>query len=422
MEVTRTQLMNGVYLTYLPARKFKTSLLSAQFVTPLRQETAGAYALLPAVLRRGTVTYPDMGSLAARLDKLYGARIDYTIRKKGENQCVGFVASMIDDSFTPGKERLLEPVANLLGELICDPATERGRFVNAYFDTEKTNLMDAIRSLINDKRDYADSRLLWEMCAGEPYGISRLGDEKSVEKLQLRKLYGQYGQLIATARLELIYSGSAPRERVEQALRSALATLPRDSVAEIAKARPHDPREETLMVTDELDVTQGKLGMGFSCGSDDSIALLMGNTLFGGSSNSKLFMNVREKLSLCYYASSLYHRQKNLITVSSGIEFENYQKAYDEILAQLTAVQNGDLEDWEMESARSTLLNAYASMGDSQGKLENFYLGQAATGQTGTPEELAQQVREMSEERIFNAMKTVKLDTVYFLRGKEAAE
>jgi len=422
LEVTRTQLMNGVYLTYLPARKFKTSLLSAQFVTPLRQETAGAYALLPAVLRRGTVTYPDMGSLAARLDKLYGARIDYTIRKKGENQCVGFVASMIDDSFTPGKERLLEPVANLLGELICDPATERGRFVNAYFDTEKTNLMDAIRSLINDKRDYADSRLLWEMCAGEPYGISRLGDEKSVEKLQLRKLYGQYGQLIATARLELIYSGSAPRERVEQAFRSALATLPRDSVAEIAKARPHVPREETLMVTDELDVTQGKLGMGFSCSSDDSIALLMGNTLFGGSSNSKLFMNVREKLSLCYYASSLYHRQKNLITVSSGIEFENYQKAYDEILAQLTAVQNGDLEDWEMESARSTLLNAYASMGDSQGKLENFYLGQAATGQTGTPEELAQQVREMAEDRIFNAMKTVKLDTVYFLRGKEAAE
>jgi len=422
LDVTRTQLMNGVYLTYLPARKFKTSLLSAQFVTPLRQETAGAYALLPAVLRRGTVTYPDMGSLAARLDKLYGARIDYTIRKKGENQCVGFVASMIDDSFTPGKERLLEPVAQLLGELICDPATERGRFVPAYFDTEKTNLIDAIRSLINDKRDYADSRLLREMCVGEPYGISRLGDEQSVEKLQLRKLYTQYSQLISTARLELIYSGSAPRERVEQALRSALATLPRDTVEEIGKARPHAPREEVLMVTDELDVTQGKLGMGFSCGSDDYIALLMGNTLFGGSSNSKLFMNVREKLSLCYYASSLYHRQKNLITVSSGIEFENYQKAYDEILAQLTAVQNGDLEDWEVESARSTLLNAYASMGDSQGKLENFYLGQAATGQTGTPEELAQQVREMAEDRIFNAMKTVKLDTVYFLRGKEAAE
>ena len=422
MEMTRTKLAEGVYLTYLPARKFKTSLLSAQFAVPIRQETASAYALLPAVLRRGTVTYPDMGSLSARLDRLYGARIDYTVRKKGENQCVGFVASFIDDSFAPGGEKLLEPVADLLGELICDPATERGRFVPAYFESEKTNLIDAIRSLINDKRDYADSRLLWEMCAGEPYGISRLGSEETAEKLQLRKLYAQYGQLIATSRLELFYCGSADENRVVRALRSAFSTLPRENIQDVAIPQDHPAREEVRTVVEELDVTQGKLGMGFSCGSSDTAALLMGNTLFGGSSNSKLFLNVREKLSLCYYASSLYHRQKGLITVSSGIEFDNYQKAYDEILAQLAAVQNGDLEDWELEGARSTLLNAYASMGDSQGKLENFYLGQAVTGQSETPEDLAAQVRQVTPERIFKAMKTVKLDTVYFLRGKEAAE
>jgi len=169
-----------------------------------------------------------------------------------------------------------------------------------------------------------------------------------------------------------------------------------------------------------MDVTQGKLGMGFSCGSDDSAAILMGNTLFGGSSNSKLFMNVREKLSLCYYASSVYHRQKGIITVSSGIEFENYQKAYDEILVQLEAVRKGELEDWELEGAKSTLLNAYTSMSDSQSKLENFYLGQIATGHSESPEELAAQVREVTLERIFRAMESVQLDTVYFLRGKEA--
>ncbi|WP_298030563.1 EF-P 5-aminopentanol modification-associated protein YfmF [uncultured Dysosmobacter sp.] len=420
--MTRTELAEGVYLTYLPARKFKTSLLSAQFVTPLRQETAAAYALLPAVLRRGTVSCPDMGSLSARLDKLYGARIDYTIRKKGENQCVGFVASLIDDSYAPVGEKLLEPVAALLGELICDPATERGRFVPAYFDSEKTNLIDAIRSLINDKRDYADARLLREMCAGEPYGVPRLGDEAGVEKVQLQKLFSQYKDLIASARLELFYCGSARQERVERALQAAFATLPRKTVRDIALVREHPAREEVLRITDEMDVTQGKLGMGFSCGSSDTAALLMGNTLFGGSSNSKLFLNVREKLSLCYYASSLYHRQKGIITVSSGIEFADYQRAYDEILAQLAAVRNGDLEDWELDGARSTLLNAYASMGDSQGKLENFYLGQAATGQSESPEELAEQVRNVTAERIFAAMETVKLDTVYFLQGKEAAE
>jgi predicted Zn-dependent peptidase len=420
LEVTRTKLADGVYLTYLPARKFKTSLLSAQFVTPITKETAAAYALLPAVLRRGTVTYPDMGAMATHLDQLYGARIDYTIRKKGENQCIGFVASLIDDSYALGGEKLLEPVAALLGELICDPVTKHGRFVPSYFESEKTNLIDAIRSLINDKKDYADSRLLREMCAGEAYGIPRLGDKADVEKLQPKKLNARYKELISTARLELFYSGSASQKRVEQALLSAFSTLPRDVVREIAVPQEHIARTEVLRIEDEMDVTQGKLGMGFSCGSDDNTALLLGNTLFGGSSNSKLFLNVREKLSLCYYASSLYHRQKGLITVSSGIEFENFQKAYDEIMAQLDAVRKGDLEDWELDGAKSTLLNAYASMGDSQGKLENFYLGQAATGQSETPEELAKQVQDVTPERIFSAMDTVQLDTVYFLRGKEA--
>jgi predicted Zn-dependent peptidase len=159
------------------------------------------------------------------------------------------------------------------------------------------------------------------------------------------------------------------------------------------------------------------------CGLDpDYPALLVLNTVLGGGVSSKLFLNVREKLSLCYYASSVYHRQKGLITVSSGIEFENYQKAYDEIMAQLEAVRQGQLEDWELEGARSTLLNAYASMGDSQGKLENFYLGQAATGQSETPEMLAEQARNVTLDRIQRAMETVELDTVYFLRGKEAAE
>jgi predicted Zn-dependent peptidase len=422
MEVIRKQLADGVNLTYLPARKFKTSLLSAQFVVPLREETAAANALLCAVLRRGTVSCPDMGSLAARLDKLYGASIDYTVRKKGEAQCIGFVASLIDDSFAPGGEKLLEPVAALLGELICDPATERGRFVPGYFESEKNNLLDAIRSLINDKRDYADRRLIQELCAGEHYAVSRLGSEAAAEKLQPKKLYNQYRELISTARLELFYSGSADLRRVESALQGAFSALPRKVIRERTAVLPHTPRQEIHSVEDAMDVTQGKLGMGFSCTSTDHTALLMGNTLFGGSSNSKLFLNVREKLSLCYYASSVYHRQKGLITVSSGIEFENYQRAYDEIMAQLSAVQRGELDDWELQGARSSLLNAYASMGDAQGELENFYLGQAATGHDETPEMLAEEIRTLKNERIYEAMETVRLDTVYFLKGKETAE
>ena len=415
----RKELMEGVNLTYLPARKFKTGLLSAHFLTPLDRSDAGANALLPAVLRRGTVGSPDMGAISARLDHLYGAEVDYTVRKKGECQCIGFVGSFIDDAFVPGGERLLEPVAELLGEMILQPVTRSGRFLPDYVESERDNLADAIRSIRNDKRDWADLRLLQELCAGEPYGVSRLGDERSVERVSPQKLYARYTELISSAPVELFYCGSAAQSRVEDAVLNALSALPRRNVAPIPGTALHAPRREARTVREGMDVTQGKLGMGFACGSGDESALLLGNLLFGGSSNSKLFLNVREKLSLCYYASSLYHRQKGLITVSSGVEFADFQRAYEEILAQLAALGRGEVETWELEAARGVLRSAYAAMEDSQGRLENFYLGQAIAGRGDSPEDLAREMEETSVERIFRAMETVKLDTVYYLERKE---
>ena len=419
MNRIRTEIMQNVFLTYLPAKKFKTGLLSAQFIAPLRKETASANALLPAVLNRGTMRCPDMEKLSAAMDRLYGAQIDYTVRKKGERQCVGFVASVIDDSFAPGGERLLESAAELLGEFFLDPVTRSGRFLSEYVDSEKVNLIDALRAVRNDKRDYADLRLMQEMCAGEPYGIRRLGDEESVRKLNNRKLY-RYGQeMMSTNRLEIFYCGSAERERVTDALLRAFASLHRGVVQELEPMRIRAAPETPRIITESMDVTQGKLSMGWRCQSRDIPAMIMVNLLFGGSSNSKLFLNVREKLSLCYYASSQFARSKGILTVSSGIETKDYDRALEEILRQLETVKKGEWEDWELTGARSTILSSLRSINDSQAALENWYLGQTATGEIETPEEMARQLAEVTPQRICAAAETIALDTVYFLKGKE---
>ncbi len=79
--------------------------------------------------------------------------------------------------------------------------------------------------LINDKRDWADSRLL-RAVRWEAYAVPRLGDEETVDKLQALKVYTQYRQMISTAPLEIIYSGSADLERVKQALAPPLPPCP----------------------------------------------------------------------------------------------------------------------------------------------------------------------------------------------------
>ena len=417
----RREIMQDVFLTYLPAQRFKTSRMTVQLIAPLQRETAAANALLPAVLRRGTVRCPDMESLSAALDTLYGANIDYTVRKKGERQCVGFAAGFIDDAFTPHGEKLLEPVSAMLGELLLDPVTHGGRFLSSYVENEKANLIDAIRGLKNDKRDWADIRLMQEMCAGEPYSVLRLGDEETAGRITNQSLYVHGQALMASSRVEVIYCGSAEAQRVEDAVLTALAALPRGAQTALPEVQRIQAPDTPRRIVETMDVTQGKLAMGYRCSSDDYPAMVLANLIFGGTSNSKLFLNVRERLSLCYYASSSYARSKNILTVSSGVETADFKRAEAEIGRQLQAVQQGDWEDWEQEGALQAIRASLLSLSDSQGALENFYLGQIAAGVEETPEELAAALEQVTKERIVAAAQTVKPDTVYFLRGKEEA-
>lgn len=419
----RKEIMPGVFLTSFRTKKFKTGLLSMNLLTPLKAASASKNAMLPSVLRRGTARYPDMEQLSAALDSLYGAQIESVVRKKGEVQCVGFVSSFIDEALTPGQEKLLEPVADLLGELLLSPATRNGRFYTEYVEGEKNNLKDRIRAIVNDKRQYADKRLVELMCREEDYSVDKLGSEEAASAVSGQKLFEQYNRLLASSRLELFYSGSASPERVEGAMLYALESLPRPGATEpvdtaVKKAAPEEPQ----VVTESMDVTQGKLAIGFRLGgrgAPDYPAQTLFHTAYGGTSTSKLFLNVREKLSLCYFASSALHRSKGILTVSSGIEFKNYEKARDEILAQLKAIQEGKLEDWELEAAKRSVVNAMRSTLDSQTRMEDFYLGQALEELPYGPMEFAAQIEKVTAEEIRRAAEAARLDTIYFLRGPD---
>lgn len=425
-QVTRRELFPGVWLRAVHTNKFKSSYLSVTLFAPLAKETAGANALIPEVLRRGTAVHPDMESLSAALDELYGGAVEPVVRKKGETQCVGFAASFLDDAYALKGEPVLEPAADLLCELLLKPYTENGVFSSAYTAGEKANLIDRIRAQINDKRTYATQRLTQEMCKYEAFGVDKLGDEESVSALTPESLWERYQELLRTARVEVYYCGSADPERVAGALKRALSGLPVnedriDPECSVRVSAGPDP----IVVEEAMDVTQGKLAMGFrtggaTCWEEEYPALFLAVAVFGGTTLSKLFMNVREKLSLCYYASATLEKMKGLVLVSSGIEFDKYQTARDEILAQLEAVRRGEIEDWELEGSRRTLIGACMSTLDDQGRQEEYWLGQAAAGLEESPEEFAARLEGVTREQAAAAAQKLELDTVYFLKGKES--
>jgi len=425
LSVTRHQLLPGVFLTSVHTEKFKSSVLSMYLLSPLEADRAAANALLPFLLRRGSARYPDMQAISAALDELYGGSIEPVVRKKGETQCVGFVGSFLDDVYTLHGGGVLEQAAQLMGELLLHPYTRDGVFCPDYTRQEKSNLKDRIRAEVNDKRRYAANRVVEEMCAGEPYGVGRLGRESDVEALTPLSLWERYCALIAQSRLELYYCGCAEPDRVCRILERVLEGLPRQGDWAAPKCAVVCRAGEVKQVEETLDVAQGKLTMGLRTGgitaaSPSYPALTLCNALFGGTTTSKLFLNVREKLSLCYYASSVLHRYKGLMVVSSGVEFQNRKRAQDEIMAQLEACRKGAFESWEVEGARRYTVSSLLTALDSQARLEDWWLGQSAYGLKEGPDALADRVEAVSVEDAVEAARALSLDTVYFLKGEQA--
>ena len=427
MELTRTEILPGVWLSHLRTDKFKTACLSLSLLTQLQRETAAMNALIPYVLRRGTTRSPDMEAISARLETLYGAAIEPVVRRIGEIQCIGFYASVPEEDFLPGGHGVLRATTELLGELLLSPATRGGLLLPKYVDSEREKMLETIRSRINDKRGYALFRCVEEMCCYEDFAVGRLGGESECEAIHYQKLSRHYKKLLQSCPIEIFYCGRCERKALAAMLRDALMTLPRGELDEEigTDVRMNALEAEPRCVEETLDVTQGKLVMGFRLGESmeepDLAALYVFNAAFGGGTSSKLFANVREKLQLCYYAGSLVDTHKGLLLVSSGIAFDKFEAVRDEIFAQLAAMARGEITEEELKSAKMCVASDLRAMLDSQGELEGFYLAQALDGLDFGPLELAELAGDVTVDQLAAIAKTVECDMIYFLRGDGSA-
>ncbi len=419
---TTVTILPGVTLSAVRSDKFKTGCFSVNFLRPLCREEASKNALTFSVLLRGTEKHPDIQSLSDAMDDLYGAEIGLLIRKKGEVQCVGLYCDYVEDAMLPG-ENIFSGVVALMAEMLLNPVLENGVFRRDYVEREKENLIHSIRSRLNSKRAWAVSRLVKTMFRDEAYGVDRLGEEEDVAPITPQTLYEHYRHILAASRVEICYMGRLPAQEVAEALRRALADLPRETVTPVDTVFV-PAAGEVKSVTESLDVTQGKLCMGFRLGTragrPDWAAMVVLNSVYGSGVTSKLFVNVREKMSLCYYASASLEKFKGVMVVSSGIEFSQVETAKNAILAELEACRRGEITAEELDSAKKHLISSLRTSMDSPGQLDEYYLGQAISGTSGTIPEFISRVETVTAEDCAACARRITLDTVFFLKGTEA--
>ena len=416
---TITELMPGITLRCFPDRRFKQGCLSLAMIRPMCHEEAAINALIPAVLLRGTKNCPDLRAITLRLDDLYGATLGTQVRRVGDYQTTGLYCAFLEDRFALPGDAILGPMMDFLREVLLEPVTEDGGFCASFVESEKKNLIATIESELNDKRAYAMGKMIRSMCKADSFGVPRLGDKEAVAAITPQAAYEHFRKILRESRIDIFYVGSAPAEEVARLLMPIFRGIDRDYANLPGQTAFRDAGGADLV--EQMDVSQGKLCMGYvtpiTNRDPDFVPMQVMNTIFGAGMTSKLFMNVREKLSLCYAIGSGYYGSKGIVTVSAGIDFDKEQQTRDEIARQLNAVRDGDITDEELTAAKEALLSSLRGTHDSPGAIEGYYATAALSGMALTPEAYMEAVEQVTAEDVARVARQLKLHSTYFLKG-----
>ena len=418
-------LCDGAQLLYLPDERYKTARITFSFLVPLREETAAANALIPGLLTRACAACPDFTSLNRQLAMLYGAWVGGRVRKIGETQALTITLSMLDERYAPDGAALAQKGAELLRNMIFRPALNGKAFRTEDFEQERRQLCEELDSEFNDKRIYAKNCAEALLCSGEAYAVPRIGTKEQLLSLTPKDAFDAWDRLLHAAQIRVTAIGTdtvrAAAMEFAGELRGLGTRTPVDCRTELPRGG-----EEIRRSTERSELSQCKMVMGF-CSTvaepDEMVpAMRLFCALFGGTPHSRLFLNVREKLSLCYYCAAHFVRAKGILLVESGVEEQNAARAEEEILHQFKALQTGDFTEEELENVRRSVCDSFCSVSDSPVGMDEWLLQQCMLPNPEMPEETEQKIRAVTKEQIVAAANSLKPGAVFLLAGTVSGE
>lgn len=421
MEYKQTELKKGIKLHTIKTEKFKTNLIAIMLTTKLNRENVTKNALVPAVLRRGTKNLTTQEEINKKLEEMYGASLDCGLDKTGDNQVLKFYIETVNDEFLPQEaENMLKTSLEKIFEFVFNPYLENGCFKKEYVEQEKENIKQIIDGKIDNKARYSLDRCIEEMYKDKPYGLYKYGYVEDMKNINEKNLYEYYQQLINECKIDIFVSGIIDEE-TENIIKN------NENIIKLKDREPQYNEPEIIAkrtekendVQESMDVTQGKLiiGMDLDIDNDNSrFDVMIYNSIFGGSANSKLFQNVREKASLAYTASSSYYRFKNNIFINCGIEIKNYEKALEIIKQQIEDMKKGDFTDEEVENAKKGIIASIKTIDDEQDTEITYFFSQELSKSKCNIEQYMQRISEVTKDKVVDVANKVSINTVYFLK------
>ena len=427
MEYKENEIKQGIKLHMINTKKFKTNLIAIFLTTELKRETVTKNALISTILRRGSKNMHTQEEISKQMEEMYGATFDCGLDKTGDNQVLKFYIEVLNDKFLPKQEDIFKTAIEKLLEIVFNPYIENNTFNTEYLEQEKNNIKQRIEGKIDNKARYAIDRCIEEMYPNKPFGLYKFGYIEDLKKIDGKNLYEYYQKLISCCKIDIFVSGDINGETnklVEE--NENIKKLPdRRPKYIMPKIEANKFNEKEKVITESMEVTQGKLILGLDIAIDKEelkYDALLYNSILGGSANSKMFQNVREKAHLAYVASSSYLRYKNNIFINCGIEVGNYEKTLELIKKQIQDMKNGKFTKEDIENSKKGIIATIKLIDDEQDTGITYYFGQELSGNKISIKEYQDIIEKVSKEDIINIAKKVSINTIYFLRDYQEEE
>lgn len=391
-------------------QKFKTTIISVRFKEALSKENLGYRALLPQLLKAGTDKL-SRKEIKEQLEDLYGANLNVRTFKLGLTSIVQFELRIINPTFTD--EPIFTDALSFLHNIIYDHKS----FKKNDFDIEKRVLLEKINSFKNDKTSYAIYRLFEEMFKEDVYKLRTDGTVETVEGITLNGLYKYYQTMINENDIDVLLSGHITEDMRKQVSK---VFMPRKQ-QELSIIDRNTLLDRDFKAVEELDhISQAKLNIGYRLpilyDDERRPAAVVFNTILGGSAQSRLFINVREKHSLCYYIGSQYDPFKGIMFIYSGIDLNRVDLALKVIKEQLEDLTK-NITDHELNLAKAVLINQLKEQEDSQTRMMSFLYQKELLGLKDRDINKAiDELLSVTKEQVLEIAKMVREDTRFILR------
>ena len=416
--INRKEIADGVHFSCYNDSRFKINHISVVFTDTLDRKTASVNTLAFALLCYTNCNYNTRFEFNRKLNELYSASVGNYAQKVGDTEYFGLYMLSLDDAYAIDGESILNETAALMRDCLFNPKLENGVFPEKDFAVVKQIIIDNNNNEINDKARYTYRKGIAEAFKSEPAEVNVYGENEDIEKISAMDAYNRYQEILRTKNVEIMCVGPGDFSIVEKILSEAFNSIKR-TPEKNPETFPSKLKNEVFYGEEKLEISQSKLFLAFKTDISDRFSLRMMSNIFGGDVYSKLFMVVREKLSLCYYCHSSFIASKQTLTVECGVDTENIEKAKTAILEQLEEIKKGNFTDDDINKAKLSMRNSYKSVGDRINSIAGWYLNNIMLGINTTPDNEADKNDAVTREEIIEAANSLNLDTVFVLTNKE---